>query len=101
MRGGQHPQSRERTRGRGERLGITVTDLDDLHQRLVGELLALGVVGPFLGSTDEGEDEAGLGGRVVEFLTVPFGYGLGNAVLVRRALCWTGSLHVDRCGGSG
>src|SRR4029078_11443368 len=86
MRGGQHPQPGKRTRGRGERLGVTVTDLDDLHQRPFGELSALRVVGPLLGGTDDGEDDASSGGRLVEFLTVPFGYRLGEAFLVRRAL---------------
>jgi hypothetical protein len=33
---GQHPQPGQRTRGRGERLGIAVADLDDFHQRPIG-----------------------------------------------------------------
>jgi hypothetical protein len=81
----QHPQARQRTCRRREWLGIAVADLDDFHQRLFGELLALRVGRPFFGCADDGEDELLLSGRLVEFHCVPIGHSLGDALFVRRA----------------
>ena len=81
----QHPQPRQRACRRCERLGIAVADLDDFHQRLFGEVLALRVGCPLFGRAHDGEDELLVSGRLIEFHSIPLGHGLGDALLVRRA----------------
>jgi hypothetical protein len=61
---------------------VRVTDLDDFHQRHAMQVLALRMLGPFLGSAVDGADDARGAHGFVQLGGVPLCDGLGNGLAV-------------------